>query len=126
MTTHVPGFDDGLTEALRVEAAAAGETIDAFVGRAVAARLVLERTLRGDPSLENLLQRIATAGLGTAPPPEPTSAVLNPERLRVLYETGLLDTEPNAAYDRIVQIAAEALAVPTAAVSLVDRDRQFF
>lgn len=56
----------------------------------------------------------------------PQSVVADPERLRALYETGLLDAPREAVYDRIADMAATALAAPGAAVSLVDRDRQFF
>lgn len=127
MTVPVPGFDDDLTEALVAEAAAVGESVDAFVARAVAARMILERTRRSDPGLERLLARIAESGLSVtaiprADPPEPLA---DPARLEALYDTGLLDAAPDAAYDRIVGIAAEALAVPTAAVSLVDHNRQY-
>jgi hypothetical protein len=127
MTSPVPGFDPWLSGVLTEEAAAAGESVDTFVGRAVAARLVAERSRRGDAGLEELVNRIATSGLAAGLPEDvvASSPLSDPDRLRALYETGLLDAEPDAAYDRIVGIAAEALDVPTAAVSLVDRDRQF-
>ena len=128
MTSRVPGFDDWLNRTLDDEAETAGESVDAFVARAVAARMIVELTKRGDPALEELLTHIAGLGLAVAEHAagHAEDSVLNdPDRLRALYDTGLLDAEPDAGYDRIVQMAAEALAVPTAAVSLVDRDRQF-
>ena len=127
MTSSVPGFTVWLTQALAEESAAAGESVDDFVGRAVAARLIAERGNRDDGALEELVRHVADAGLaGTKSLSAACDSNLDdPERLRALYATGLLDTEPDAAYDRLVGIAAEALAVPTAAVSLVDRDRQF-
>ena len=128
MTTSVPGFDAKLTHALAEEAALAGESVDTFVGRAVAARLVAERGRRGDGSVEELEQHVASVGLRPSKSidAECESNLGDPARLRALYATGLLDAEPDAAYDRLVAIAAEALAVPTAAVSLVEQDRQFF
>lgn len=127
MTSSVPGFDEWLAKALAEAAARADETVDTFVGRAVATRLVAELEGRDDSRVEELVRRIANAGLAaTGPLDGPCDSHLHdPERLRALYSTGLLDASPDAAYDRLVGIAAEALAVPTAAVSLVDHDRQY-
>ncbi len=47
-------------------------------------------------------------------------------RLAALYETGLLDSPPEPAYDRLTQLATRLLGVPVSQVSLVDMDRQFF
>jgi len=47
-------------------------------------------------------------------------------RLRKLYEYNLLDTPREETFDRITRLAAAALNVPIAAVTLVDRDRQWF
>jgi PAS domain S-box-containing protein len=47
-------------------------------------------------------------------------------RLRALRATGLLDTEPEAVFDRFTKLAAKLLKVPMAAISLVDDERQFF
>jgi GAF domain-containing protein len=48
------------------------------------------------------------------------------ERLAALREYGILDTPPEAAFDRIAQLAADLFDVPIAAVSLIDTDRQWF
>ncbi len=48
------------------------------------------------------------------------------ERLAALRKLGILDTEPEERFDRIVKLAAEALNVPIALVSLIDHDRQWF
>ena len=58
-------------------------------------------------------------------------AVDNPEfrerqRLELLACTRLLDTEENAAFDRITRLAADLFDMPIALVSLVDRRRQWF
>ncbi|MDZ5460976.1 GAF domain-containing protein [Azohydromonas lata] len=57
------------------------------------------------------------------PAPIPTN---DAERLAALRRTGLLDTPPAQAFDRITASVAEQLRVPMAAVSLVDQDRQWF
>lgn len=48
------------------------------------------------------------------------------DRLRVLYDYHVLDTEAEDAFDRITRLAARVLETPTAIISLVDRDRQWF
>lgn len=48
------------------------------------------------------------------------------DRLALLYRTGLLDTAPEPEYDRITRLVANILEVPMAAITLVDRDRQWF
>ncbi|MBV9878893.1 MAG: PAS domain-containing protein [Gemmatirosa sp.] len=47
-------------------------------------------------------------------------------RLAALAASGLLDAPPSAALDRLTRLAARLLGVPTAVVSLVDAERQFF
>lgn len=48
------------------------------------------------------------------------------ERLEALRQLLVLDTPPEARYDRIVAQAAEIFDVPMALVSLVDEGRQWF
>ena len=48
------------------------------------------------------------------------------ERLKVLYNTDLLDTEPENCFDDIAKIASYVCNMPIALVSLLDNDRQFF
>jgi formate hydrogenlyase transcriptional activator len=47
-------------------------------------------------------------------------------RLDVLRRTALLDSPPEEAFDRLTRLATTVLHVPSAMVSLVDGDRQFF
>lgn len=48
------------------------------------------------------------------------------ERLAVLAGYGILDTEPEQGFDDIVLLASQICEAPTALVSLVARDRQWF
>jgi two-component sensor histidine kinase len=47
-------------------------------------------------------------------------------RLAALHGTGLLDTAPEAAFNSYVRVAAALTGAPTALISLVDADRQWF
>ena len=47
-------------------------------------------------------------------------------RLQVLLDLNLLDTPPEARFDRITRLAARLFNVPIAMVSLVDAERQWF
>jgi PAS domain S-box-containing protein len=57
---------------------------------------------------------------------EANDRVSNPDRLEALRRTGLLDSAAEEAFDRLTRLASKILRVPTALVSLVDGDRQFF
>ncbi|EKX35462.1 hypothetical protein GUITHDRAFT_79822, partial [Guillardia theta CCMP2712] len=48
------------------------------------------------------------------------------ERLRVLKMINILDSEPEADFDRITEIASMCFRKPIALVSLLDEDRQWF
>jgi len=48
------------------------------------------------------------------------------QRLRDLQRHAVLDTASDPHFDRLVRLASAVLAMPIAAVSLVDRDRQWF
>ncbi|MBL8988283.1 MAG: GAF domain-containing protein, partial [Gemmatimonadetes bacterium] len=47
-------------------------------------------------------------------------------RLAALASFGILDTEAEASFDDLVNLAAQLAGAPMAAVSLIDRDRQWF
>jgi len=58
-----------------------------------------------------------------------TSAMISDDeerRLAALEEYDILDSPPEASFDRITALVRTILDVPMAAVSLVDRDRQWF
>ena len=46
--------------------------------------------------------------------------------MRALVRTGLMDSEPEAAFDRFTRLAARVLDVPVTLISLVQTRRQFF
>jgi phosphoribosyl 1,2-cyclic phosphodiesterase/CheY-like chemotaxis protein len=48
------------------------------------------------------------------------------ERLAALHNLAILDTQREERFDRLTRIAAAALGVPVALVSLIDADRQWF
>ncbi len=47
-------------------------------------------------------------------------------RLQTLESLRILDTPPEEEFDRITQLASDLLRMPIAAISFVDRDRQWF
>jgi signal transduction histidine kinase len=53
-------------------------------------------------------------------------AINEEERLRTLDEYGILDSEQEAVFDNITQVASKICEVPIALVSLVDHRRQWF
>jgi GAF domain-containing protein len=59
-------------------------------------------------------------------PAELLSIVRNVARVSALHRLGLLDTPPEAAFDRLTRVACRILRTPVGLVSLVDRDRQYF
>jgi len=84
------------------EAAHAGQLVDGYVAEAVATRLMVDLTRRNAESAD-LLTRLSEV------------------HIRV---PALMDAPRVKVYDRIADMAADALAAPGAAVSLVDRGSQ--
>ena len=50
----------------------------------------------------------------------------DPERLKALRATGLMDSPAEPAFDRLTSLAARVVGAPISLVSLVDVERQFF
>lgn len=48
------------------------------------------------------------------------------ERLAKLKEYNILDSEPEAVFDNMVQLASYICQTPIAAISLIDSNRQWF
>lgn len=127
MTGSLTGFDDWLNRQLEECASDAGEDVNTYVARAVASRMVTEQRRADSPSFIELMTHLAASGTFAVPAMPDTSATVNdPARLRAVYATGLLDSPPSEAFDRITRASAAALDAPHSAVSLIDVDRQFF
>lgn len=56
----------------------------------------------------------------------PDPAAVERERLKALYDFAVLDTLPEARFDRLTGLAAALFDAPIAAVSLIDEQRQWF
>ena len=65
-------------------------------------------------------------GYSAMRPPSPLKLSDETRRIAVLDDYRVLDTPPEAEFDRIVQLAANLFGVPIALVSLVHAERQFF
>ncbi|WP_197374929.1 GAF domain-containing protein [Mycolicibacterium baixiangningiae] len=127
MTGSLTGFDDWLNRLLEECARDAGEDVVSYVARAVGSQMVadLRRSERG--SVEELMAHLnACKVFAETAMPSVEAEITDPARLQALYATGLLDSPTEEAYDRITRAAAAALDAPSAAVSLIDVDRQFF
>ncbi|MFS0851661.1 diguanylate cyclase [Novosphingobium panipatense] len=57
---------------------------------------------------------------------EPPLAEHENERLAALYRLDILDTPPEEPFEHVIALVRSVLDVPMAAVSLVDKDRQWF
>jgi hypothetical protein len=68
MTHTLPEFDDWLENALVEEADMAGESVDTYIARAVAARMVIGRARRGEVDIQELLAHVR---IWTCPAPSP-------------------------------------------------------
>lgn len=127
MPSSLTGFDDWLNRALEGCARNAGEDVSTYVRRAVASQMVEDQRRTETIPIRELLDHLSESGVfETDSMPEVMAALSNPNRLRALRATGLLDSPPEEIYDRITRAAAEALDAPSAAVTLIDADRQFF
>ena len=121
------GFDDWLNRALEECARNAGEDVNTYVRRAVASQMVADQRRTETIPIKELLDHLSDSGvLETDSMPDVTAMLSDPNRIRALQNTGLLDSAPEAVYDRITQAAADALDTPYAAVTLIDVDRQYF
>lgn len=130
MTDVVSGFDDRLHEILAQQAEKAGESVEAYVRRAVVTRLVQELTADDDSELGQLLRHLQAARIevptSDEEQPESDRPLHNRDRVKAVEKTGLMDTPKEDSYDRLVSMVADALMVPSAAISLIDDKRQFY
>jgi hypothetical protein len=121
-------FSDDLWALLEAEAAEQGISAAQFVRDAAIMRLGILSGRRGDLEAALTLEAVAAGALsGRRAGAEPGAGVVaDPARLAELQATGLLDSPPEEAFDRITELAARLLDVPVALISLVDEHRQFF
>lgn len=120
-------FDGFLNRLLEEHARDAGESVDTYVARAVARQMAIDLRRAEDPAIDDLQTHLVASGVfDETAMPDVSEVITDPDRLAALHRTGLLDSPPEAVYDRITRAAAEALDAPFALVSLVDVDRQFF
>lgn len=127
MTSSLTGFDDWLNRQLEECAQAAGEDVVTYVARAVASRMVTDQRRLNSPSVKELMDHLSVSGAFAESTMLSTSPTIgDPDRLRAVYATGLLDSAPEERYDKITRAAAAALDTPFAALTLIDIDRQFF
>lgn len=127
MTGSLTGFDDWLNRLLEECARDAGEDVVSYVARAVGSQMVADLRRTGLASVEELMAHLNECRVfAKTEMPSVEAEITDPERLRALYATGLLDSDPEEAYDRITRAAAAALDAPAASLTLVDTDRQYF
>ena len=118
-------FSDDLWELLEAEASNQGISAAQFVRDATIMRLGTLAGRRGDHEASLTLEALA-AGALSGRAALATGPLEDGARLAELHRTGLLDSPPEEAYDRVTALASRLLDVPVALISLVDTDRQFF
>jgi GAF domain-containing protein len=125
-------FSDDLWRLLESEAAVEGVSAAQFVRDATVMRIAFTMGRRRDPAFEAALQRVAGDGgsevgiEARAAVAQALEAVRDPDRLRAVRATQLLDSPAEEAFERPTRLAAKVLRAPVALVSLLDEHRQFF
>ncbi len=126
MTRSLRAFDEWLNRSLEECARNAGIDVESYVARAVASQMVADQ-MRTKVSAKELLAHLSQSGvLDSYSMPDVSAVTTDPDRLSSLHSTGLMNSPPEPAYDRITRAAAEALNTPFAAVSLVDADSTYY
>ncbi|HET8977724.1 MAG TPA: GAF domain-containing protein [Solirubrobacteraceae bacterium] len=115
-------FSEDLWELLELEAERDGVSAAQFVRDSTLLRIGMLAGRRGDAAVQTSVQELAqhTRRRARSAPAD------NVRRVRALRATGLLDSPPTEAFDRLTELVRRVLAVPVALISLVDEDRQFF
>jgi hypothetical protein len=118
-------FSEDLWELLEAEASHQGISAAQFVRDAAMLRLGTLSGRRGDRTAALTLEELAAGALRSRTV-APVTPLADPARLEALNQTGLLDSPPDEAFDRLTRTAARLLDAPVALISLLDEDRQFF
>lgn len=116
-------FSEDLWELLELEAERDGVSAAQFVRDSTLLRIGMLAGRRGDAAAQTSVLELAQQGRRRA---RAASGADDPKRLRALRASGLLDSPPTEAFDRLTELVRRVLAVPVALISLVDEDRQFF
>lgn len=74
-----------------------------------------------DPAVATLIRTPVVPGAAQAP-----TAVIHPDRLLAVVQSGLLDTEPETRFDDLVQLALEVAGGERAYFTVVDAHRSFW
>lgn len=114
-------FSEDLWELLELEAQRDGVSAAQFVRDSTLLRIGVLAGRRGDAAAQASVVELAQHAerRGRSTPPD------DPKRLKALRSTGLLDSPPTEAFDRLTDLVRRVLAVPMALISLIDTDRQF-
>lgn len=116
-----------MIELLASEANRLGETVDVYISRAVAMRLVGHLESRDDPQAHEFRSAFDHEGLLPPFASETRQSILrDPDRLQSVAQTGMLDGTSSDFFDRVVELAAEALGTPAAAIAVVEKDKQTY
>jgi GAF domain len=115
-------FSEDLWELLELEAERQGVSAAQFVRDATLLRIGMLAGRRGDAGAQTSVEELARHAQRRAR----AAATDDPKRLQALRATGLLDSPPDDAFDRLTELVRRVLAVPVSLISLVDEDRQFF
>jgi GAF domain-containing protein len=118
-------FGEDLWEMLEREAAREGVSSAAFIRDATLLRVAYLAGKRGDGNIASSVAELAARSPGAAEPVL-ASGLGGRERLAAIARTQLTDAAPDPALARLAKLTAKALDVPTALISLVEEDRQFF
>jgi GAF domain len=118
-------FSEDLWELLEAEASQQGISAAQFVRDAAMLRLGTLRGQSGDTNAALTLEALA-AGALRGRTANPVTPLADPARIDALNRTGLLDTPPDEAFDRLTRTAARLLDSPVALLTLLDEHRQFF
>lgn len=115
-------FSEDLWDLLELEARRDGVSAAQFVRDSTLLRIGMLAGRRGDAAAQASVQDLAQQARRRSR----TTNGDDPRRLRALRATGLLDSPPQPAFDRLTALVRRILAVPVALISLIDEDRQFF
>src|SRR4051812_46065123 len=106
-------FSEDLWDLLEAEASQQGISAAQFVRDAAMMRLGTLSARRGDTNATLTLEALA-AGALRGRPVKPVTPLTDPPRIDALNRTGLLDSPPDEAFDRLTRTAARLLDAPVA------------